>query len=407
MNKSAKAMWATVAAATILSSAGCSLIRPEGIDYSSAGAGLPPAPAGAPALVDMTVTRSWPMAHAGRVQGMDTLADGRLVAIAAPDVTSGAPGELIAVDTAVDTETDPATTLYPINFGSEYVAAQATSIQVARGWAVAVGPAGDMAISAGNRYGVLQDLGRSPDEPGNYSGLVTDKPASPITPVTGSCWFDGTGGDAAGTMTADGSNTLERRVGAAAGPGDGRPSRVMMQAGPQLGVRASQQVIAGQTGPGAPPRLAPAPELLVGGLADMACLSGEQVEQLHRAGVTDGLRPGRGASVIAVVDRALADGWFAGGTSLVAEASGAKHPAGTHSTGALVGQATGSGPDRLDAVAIDLGTGVAVAGFQLRGNGIADDAQITSLTLDRSDASKGWVTIAGQDRLYEFVIDVT
>lgn len=408
MNKSTRVIAATVAACSaMLGAAGCSPVQTSGIDYSSAETGKSAVPAGAPALVAMTVTKSWPMAHASRVQGSDTLADGRLLVIAAPDVTSGAPGEVITVDTAAGTESDPSTTLYPIAFGSEYAAAQAASIQVARGWAVASGPSGSTAISAGNRYGVLEDLGRSPDEPGNYFGLVTDKPASPITPVTGACWFPGTGDDAAGTMTADGSNILERRMASAAGPGDGRPTRVLMQAGPQLGVRTGQQAIADQTGPGAPPKLAPAQPLLVGGLADTVCLDTKQVEQLHDVGVTNGLRPGRGAAALAVIDRGLADGWYAGGTKLVAEAAGAGHPAGTHSSGALVGQATASGPDRLDAVAIDTGTGVAVAGFQVRGNDVADDAQITSLTLDKTDARKGWITIAGQDRLYEFVIGVT
>lgn len=408
MNKSARVIAATVTVCSaMLGTSGCSLVETAGIDYSSAETEQNPLPAGAPALVAMTVTKSWPMAQASRVQGMDTLADGRLLAIAAPDVASGAPGELVAVNTAADVATDPGTTLYPIAFGSEYAAAQDASIQVARGWAVAAGPTGSTAVSAGNRYGILADLQRSPDEPGNYFGLATDQPGSPITPVTGACWFPGAGDDAAGTMTADGSNTLERRMASAAGPGDGRPARVIMQTGPQLGVREGQQTIAEQTGPAAPPRLAPAQELLVGGLSDMVCLAGEQVDQLHQAGVTNGLRTGRGASVLAVVDRELADGWYAGGVDLVEKTTVTEHLAGTHSTGALVGQATDSGPNRLDAVAIDAGTGVAVAGFQVRGNDIADDAQITSLTLDKSDARKGWVTIAGHDRLYEFVIGVT
>ncbi|OUS97427.1 hypothetical protein CA951_03540 [Rhodococcus sp. NCIMB 12038] len=396
-----------VAVSSALLSAGCSLTQADGVDYSPAAAEPSTTPVGAPALIPMTVTKSWPMTHASRVHGLDTLPDGRVLAIAAPDVASGAPGELISVDTTTGTESDPATTLHPIAFGSEYAAAQTASIQVAKGWAVASGPDGRTAVSAGNRYGVVEDLEHSPDEPGNYAGLITDKPASLITPVTGACWFPGVGDDAAGTMTADGSNTLERRFAAAAGPGDGRPTRVMMQAGPQLGVRTGQQEIADRTGPAAPPKFAPAQELLVGGLADMVCLGTDQVEQLHDAGVTDGLRSGRGAAVLAVVDRELADRWYAGGTELVAEAGGGTNPAGTHSTGALIGQATASGQDRLDAVAIDTGTGVAVAGFQVRGNGVADDAQITSLTLDQTDARRGWVTIAGQDRLYEFVIDVT
>lgn len=401
----------TIAAAAMVCSAalvssGCSLVTTSGIDYSSASTQQPAVPAGAPELVEMTVTTSWPMANAGRVQGMDTLPDGRLLAIAAPDVPSGAPGELLSIDTGAGTDTDPATTLHPIAFGSDYAAAQASMIQVARGWAVATGPDGHTVISAGTRYGVLGDLGRSPDEPGNYFGLATDRPGSPITPVTGTCWFPGIGDEAAGTMTTDGSNTLERRIGSPAGPGDGRPSRVLMQAGPQLGVRENQQPLAEQAGPAAPPRLAPAQPLLVGGLADMVCLDSAQVERLNGVGVTDGLRPLRGASVLAVIDRQLADAWFTGGVDLVEKATDAEHPEGTHSSGGLVGTATAAGPDRLDVVAIDTGTGVAVAGFHLQGDGVADDAQITSLTLDKADAGRGWVTIAGQDRLYEFVIGV-
>ncbi|MGB3675888.1 MAG: hypothetical protein WA988_15760, partial [Candidatus Nanopelagicales bacterium] len=295
--------------------------------------------------------------------------------------------------------------LYPIPFGSEYAAAHEASIQVAHGWSVAAGPNGTTAVSAGNRFGVLQDLRRAPDEPGNYFGLTTDRPGSLITPVTGACWFPGTGDDAAGTITADGTNTLERRVATATGPGDGRPARVRMQAGPSLSVRPGQQVIADRTGPGAPPAFAPAKELLVGGLADLVCLDDEQVDRLHGAGITDGLRSGRGASVLAIVDRSLADGWYAGGTELV-ENAGNPQPAGTHSTGALLGTTTPSGSDRLDAVAIDMGSGVAVAGFHVQGPGIADNAQITSLTLDKADASRGWVTVAGQDMIYEFIIDV-
>ncbi|MET3959869.1 hypothetical protein ABIE52_006804 [Rhodococcus sp. OAS809] len=407
MNKSTRILVAMVTTSVAMAgTAGCSLVQTAGIDYSSPATDQATAPAGAPEIVSMTVTKTWPMTGAGRVTGMDTLPDGHLLAIAAPDVTSGAPGELISVNTAAATDVDPSSTLYPIPFGSEYAAAHEASIQVAHGWSVAVGPTGSTAVSAGNRFGVVKDLGRSPDEPGNYFGVVTDQPGSLITPVSGACWFPGTGDDAAGTMTADGSNTLERRVAAATGPGDGRPSRVLMQAGPQLGVRPGQQAIAEQAGPGAPPSLAPAKDLVVGGLADLVCLDDQQVEQLHTAGVTDGLRSGRGASVVAVVDRTLADGWYTGGTEVVQNAAGNAQPTGTHSTGALVGAATPSGPNRLDAVAIDLGSGVAVAGFQLRGEGVADNAQITSLTLDKNDAGKGWVTVAGQDKLYEFVIGV-
>lgn len=406
MNKSAQVVAATALCAVMLGSTGCSLVETSGIDYSAAGTENAPVPAGAPALVDMTVTRSWPMAQASRVAGMDTLPDGRVLAIAAPDVVSGAPGALISIDPATPTTVDPATTLHPIAFGADYVAAQEASIQVARGWAVAVGPQGRTAISAGSRYGVLADLGRSPDEPGNYFGLATDRPGAPITPVTGACWFSGTGDDAAGAMTAHGSNTLERRIGSAAGPGDGRPSRVLMQAGPQLQVRDNQQAVQAQTGPGAPPRLAPAQELLVGGLADLACLSSEQVEQLHRVGMTQGLRSGHGDAVVAIVNRELSDGWFAGGVDLVDTSAPGRNPEGTHSSGGLVGQATAAGPKRLDAVAIDTGTGVAVAGFHVNGGEVPDDAQITSVTLDTADASRGWLTIAGKDRLYEFVIDV-
>uniref|UniRef100_UPI0013867055 hypothetical protein n=1 Tax=Prescottella subtropica TaxID=2545757 RepID=UPI0013867055 len=52
-------------------------------------------------------------------------------------------------------------------------------------------------------------------------------------------------------------------------------------------------------------------------------------------------------------------------------------------------------------------TGVAVAGFRVHGDGVPEDAHVTGLTLDKTDARRGWITIAGQDRLYEFVIDVT
>lgn len=405
MNNSSRAAAAVIAVSSMLLAAGCSLPSGAGIDYSSAES--PSAPAGAPALISMTVTKSWPMAGADRVQALDTLPDGRLLAIAAPDVRNGVAGELLTVDPAAESDSDPSTALHPIAYGSEYADAQSASIQVARGWAVAVGPEGRTAVSAGNRYGVVVDLERSPDEPGNYVGLITDQPASPITPVTGACWFPGVGEAAAGTLTVDGSNTIERRLASATGPGDGRPARVVMQEGPHLGVREGQQLIADQTGPTARPQLAPAQTLLVGGLSDLVCLDTGQVEQLHDVGITDGLRPGRGTAVLAVVNRELADGWYEGGTKLVAQSGDRNLPAGTHSTGALVGEATGSGSDRLDAVAIDAGTGVAVAGFQVRGDDVADNAQITGLTLDRTDARRGWVTIAGKDRLYEFVIDVT
>ncbi len=403
MTKSIRTISAAAMVCTaMLASSGCSLVTTSGIDYSSASAEQP---AGAPRIVEMTVTTSWPMRNASRIRGMDTLADGKLVAIAAPDVPNGAAGALLSIDTEVSTSVDPATSLHPIAFGTDYAAAQAAMIQIARGWAVAVGPDGHTVISAGTRYGVLGDLGLSPDEPGNFFGIATDKPGSPITPVTGACWFPGIGDEAAGTLTADGSNTLERRIASPAGPGDGRPSRVLMQTGPQLGLREDQQSITDQKGPAAPPRLAPAQELLVGGLADMACLDSTQVEDLRSAGVTEGLRPGRGASVLAVIDRQLADSWFDSGVDL-AKKTVEWHPEGTHSSGGLVGEATAAGPDRLDAVAIDTGTGVAVAGFHLQGEGVADDAQITSLTLDKNDGARGWVTIQGQDRLYEFVIGV-
>lgn len=394
---------AAMACSAVLVSSGCSLVATSGVDYSSANTQQP---AGAPELVEMSVTTSWPMVNAGRVQGMDTLPDGKLVAITAPDVPAGAPGALLSIDTAVGADADPSTTLHPIAFGAGYAAAQASLVQIARGWAVATGPEGRTAISAGTRYGVLGDLALSPDEPGNFFGVATDRPGSPITPVTGACWFPGVGDDAAGTMTADGSNTLERRIGSPAGPGDGRASRVLMQEGPQLGVRQSQQPIAEQTGPAAPLRLAPAQPLLLGGLKDLVCLDSGQVDRLNDVGVTDGLRTGRGASVLAVIDRQLADTWFAGGVDLVAQATDTESPEGTHSSGGLVGAATSTGPNRLDAVAVDTGTGVAVAGFHLQGDGVPEDAQITSLTLDKGDASRGWVTVAGQDRLYEFIIGV-
>lgn len=407
MSKSVKTIAALVTVCVAaLGSTGCSTMGSEGIDYSSAESDQFGLPAGAPALLTMNVTKSWPMADAGRIQGMDTVSDGRLIAIAAPDVNSGAPGELMTIDTSAGPGVDPASSLYSIPFGAEYAEASRSSVQIAHGWAVATGPGGRTAVSTGSRFGVIADLTVSLDDPGNYFGLATDRPGSPITPVTGACWYPGVGDDAAGTMTAHGSNTVERRM-TAAGPGDGRPTRVLMQNGPYMNVRENQEGIATEIGPAAPPKLAPAYELGVGGLTDLVCLDDTQVEQLHRAGVTKGLRQGQGASLLAVIDRQLADRWFTSGVDVVTRATNGQQARGAHNSGALVGQATGTGADRLDAVAIDTGTGVAVAGFQVRGEDVPEDAQVTSLTLDTADARRGWVTIEGQDRLYEFVIDMT
>lgn len=409
--------------------AACSPSVPGVPDYSDPQHAHQVGTTGAPPQIQMRITDSVELPGAARAGGLGwhSLSDGRdsgeagsgepapgeLLVNIAPDPATGAGGQLVAVDVA--DQSDPQVTLLGrIGYGPDYTALSQEIPQVQRAWAVTGLDDPDMvAISGGDRYGVLTELDEMdpaiPDS-GGFEGVLTAAPGSPITPVTGACWAGYTDGGSAGVLTVDGSNTLTRRVGWPTGPGDGQGLTAHMLAGPAMAVRSEQQPQL-ETGPAAVPRLTPAPVVSVGGLGDLACVDAGSAQGLADLGAA--VRPATGQAVAAVVDRDLADAWFSGGVELAAaDAASGTDTQGLHATGDLVGSPTGAGEHRLDAVVLDTLTGTAVASLHLdtsgpvaQAAGLSDDLQVTGLELDPANPGTGWVTVAGSDLVFIVELD--
>lgn len=386
--------WAVLLAAAVVAVAGCGT-GGSGPSYGP-GAAVTGA-AGIPAQIDLTVTGVVPIGPGGgQVVGLARTAAGTTVVLTGPDASGNgaALGELTADQDYRG--------LRGIDVDAAYLQAAGASPQIEAGWALGALPAAGpqaLAVATGTRYGVLGDVLAGPGM-GGYAGVRTDAKGSPTGPVTGVCG-DRDGVSDQVTWTVSGSDVLERRTLPTIASTGAAPS-VVMSASPMMGLRDAQRGEATRVGAHEVPRLTPAQVYSVGGLRGLDCLDPQQISFLAGAGAV-GLRSSDNTSLglVSVVDRGLADHWFTEGSAHPGTTGAVR--AGQHYSASLVGQATASGPHRLDAVVIDAITGTAVAGLHLSGPGVPDDAQVSALLLD-ADGRGGLAAIAGGTGLYRFTV---
>lgn len=380
-----------------------------GLDYGPGSHTQQAVAAGTPTQLDARVTGSVDLgggsstATAADIDGLTVLPSGRLLALTGA-TGPGARGAGVVL--GVDPATGQAQPIERIEVDQQYLERAAAQPQLAAGWTLGAVPTlSDSAVSVGTggRFGVLDEY--TPGTPGSgaFTGVITDQAGSPTGPITGAC---GDSSEATDPMiwTTSGSNVIERRA-LPTSRSTGTAPEVVMLASPMMELEPAQQELVSQDGSQALPRLTPSPAVSVGGLRSLNCLDRAQIHALREAtGIADTVLRGSteapitSTALIAVVDRELATDWFERGS---VPGEGVRAVPGQHYSGELIGQATGTGEHRLDAVVVDSVTGTAVAGIHLTGPGVPADAQVTALAMDASGTG-GWAAVAGQQTLLRF-----
>lgn len=371
--------------------------------------------AGTPAQLDARVTGSVALSGGGDgggggsistaadIDGLTVLPSGRLLALTGA-TGPGARGAGLVL--SVDPATGRSQPIERIEVDQQYLHSAGTQPQLAAGWTLGAVPTlSDSAVmvGTGGRFGVLDDYTPAAPGSGAFAGVITDQAGSPTGPITGAC---GDSPEAVDPMiwTTSGSNVIERRE-FPTSTSTGTAPEVVMLVSPMMELEPAQRDLASQDGSQALPRLTPSPAVSVGGLRSLNCLDRAQIHALREVtGIADTVlrgsteAPVTSTALVAVVDRELAADWFERGS---VPGEGVKTVPGQHYSGELIGQATGTGEHRLDAVVVDSVTGTAVAGIHLTGPGVPADAQVTALAMDASGTG-GWAAVAGQQTLLRF-----
>lgn len=320
-----------------------------------------------------------------------------LIGVVAPGQDGKGAGLVRITDTA--SESPQVVPVRALDTSANYLDTTKRLPQVAAAWSVAAIGNDSLALSIGESYGVLDKFSALASGGEHYGGLRTAIDGAPISPVTGVCSY--ADNQDLGVFTADGSATLTHRSGFAAGPGDGAGVDVSMLATDYMHERASQSAVAAEDNPRNKPRLTPGAQLSVGGLRSLSCAGSDLAKALNKRGAQ--VNTGKHATTVAVIDRGLTEQWYLGGVQagLTADkAAHSQHPAGNHLTGGLVGAPVGDGDHRVDAVAVDAGSGTVAAGLHL--DGVAPGAQVGALLLN---GSTGWASVVGDDHLYHVSVD--